>query len=313
MHIFKTGRGHGGVQHFVAAGALAALLAALPLSATAQEEAKEPEPIAKVGDTLITEDELSQAANDFSDELDRVPGPRRRSVLVDVLVDMELLAKAAREKGLDKTADFENRLEFLKTRALRNEYVEKEIVGAVTDEQVKAEYEKQVAGFKAEEEVHARHILVTTKEEADEIIKQLGEGADFAELAKEKSTGPSGPQGGDLGWFVKGRMVPEFDEAVFSMEPGEVSKEPVKTEFGWHVIKVEDRRMSSPPPLDDISEQLKGILVRQKFNEVMTQLREVTPIEVYEQQQEAAPAEGETENSGEAAPDSAPAESAPAQ
>ncbi|MBZ8133012.1 peptidylprolyl isomerase [Afifella sp. IM 167] len=290
----------------VAAFGLAAALVSLPLLVSAPAMAQEP--VAKVGERLITEDELSQAANDFSDELDRVPGPRRRSVLVDVLVDMELLAKAAREKGLDKTADFEKRLDFLKTRALRNEYVEKEIVGAVTDEQVKAEYEKQIAGFKPEEEVHARHILVTTKEEADAIIKQLDEGADFAELAKEKSTGPSGPQGGDLGWFVKGRMVPEFDQAVFAMQPGDVSKEPVKTEFGWHVIKVEERRMSSPPPLEDISEQLRGVLVRQKFNEVMTTLRDATPIEVYDQPKEETPAETGTDSSGEAAPESAPAQ-----
>ncbi|MCT8268232.1 peptidylprolyl isomerase [Afifella sp. JA880] len=278
-----------------ASGALAALVIATgAFMASAQaQDAPSPDAVARVGDTIITEKDLSEAANDFSDELDRVPGPRRRAVLVDVLVDMELLAEAAREKGLDKTPDFDQRLEFLKTRALRNEYVEKEIVNAVTDDEVKAEYDKQISGFKPEEEVHARHILVTTKEEAEEIIKQLDAGKDFAELAKEKSTGPSGPQGGDLGYFPKGRMVPEFDKAVFALEPGEYSKEPVKSEFGWHVIKLEDKRMSSPPPLDDIKEQLRGVLVRQKFNEVMTKLRDDTTIEVYNKANAEPAADGE--------------------
>ncbi|WP_169738520.1 peptidylprolyl isomerase [Afifella pfennigii] len=306
MQMFKTERPNGGAARlFVSAGLVAMFLAAgLAPSAPALAQ----EPVARVGEQIITEDELSQAADDFADELDRVPGPRRRSVLIDVLVDMELLAQAARERGLDETEDFDKRLEFLKTRALRNEYVEKVIVGAVTDEQVQAEYDKQVAGFQPEEEVHARHILVTTKEEADEIIQELKDGKDFAELAKEKSTGPSGPQGGDLGYFVKGRMVPEFDQAVFDMQPGEVSEEPVKTEFGWHVIKVEDRRMSSPPPLEDISEQLRGVLVRQKFNDVMTELRDGVEIEVFDQAKEDEPAEGDTGGDAEAAPEEEPAQ-----
>ncbi|MHA1189485.1 MAG: peptidylprolyl isomerase [Alphaproteobacteria bacterium] len=187
--------------------------------------------VARVGAVAITEDDIAFAMADFAGELERVPEDQRRKVVIDVLVDIHLLASAAREKGLGKTDEFSRRVEFLTVRALRNAYVQSEIAGSVTDAELAAEYKKQTASFEPEEQVRARHILVVTKQEAEAIIRELDGGADFAELATQKSTGPSGPNGGDLGQFGKGQMVPEFESVAFTLEAGAYTAEPVETQF----------------------------------------------------------------------------------
>ena len=260
----------------VIAVAVTSAAAAIVNSAAAQGGT----PVATVGDLTITAGDLAQAEADFSQELAQVPAERRQSILVDVLVDMALLAQAAEAADLDKGPEFQRRLAFLRTRALRNVYVEKQIVGAITPNDIKAEYDKQSAEFKPAEEISARHILVASKEEAEALIAELDAGKDFAELAKEKSTGPSGPAGGDLGRFSRGRMVPEFEAAAFDMAAGAHSSEPVETQFGWHVIKVEEKGESSPPPLAQMEDQVRSTLVRQNFEKVMTRLRAETTIEI---------------------------------
>ena len=256
--------------------AVAVTSAAIVNCAVAQDSP----PIAKVGDHTITADDVGQAAADFSQELAQVPAERRQSILIDVLVDMTLLAQAAETAGLDKEPGFQRRLDFLRTRALRNIYVEREIVGTITPDDIKAEYDKQSAEFKPLEEISARHILVANKEEAETLIAELDAGKDFAELAKEKSTGPSGPNGGDLGRFARGRMVPEFEAAAFDLAAGAHSSEPVETQFGWHVIKVEEKGETSPPSLAEMEDQIRGTLVRQNFETVMAKLRAETTIEI---------------------------------
>ncbi|MYZ49539.1 peptidylprolyl isomerase [Propylenella binzhouense] len=276
--------------------ALALALVLLPVAGGAQEavqppaaaKAADPAPAAdpdavaaKVGDVAITEGDVAQAAEDFGDELQQIPEERRHEVLVNVLVDMELLASAAREKGLDKTPEFERQMGLLRTRALRNEYVRKEIVDSITDADVKAEYDKQVASYEPQDEVHARHILVETEDEAKAIIAELDKGGDFAAIAKEKSKDPgSAENGGDLGFFRKGQMVPAFEEAAFALEPGSYSKAPVKSQFGWHVIEVEEKRKTAPPPLEQVSDQVKTALVRQKFEQTMSDLKARIPVEI---------------------------------
>ena len=256
--------------------AVAVTGAAIVNSAVAQDGT----PVATVGDHTITADDIGQAAADFSQELAQVPAERRQSILIDVLVDMTLLAQAAEAVGLDKEPEFQRRLDFLRTRALRNIYVEKEIVGTITPDQIKAEYDKQSAEFQPLEEISARHILVASKEEAEALIAELDAGKDFAELAKEKSTGPTGPDGGDLGRFSRGRMVPEFEAAAFDLAAGAHSAEPVQTQFGWHVIKVEEKGESSPPSLAEMEDQVRSSLVRQNFETVMAKLRAETTIEI---------------------------------
>ncbi len=262
------------------AGAVAIVMAVTRAVTGETAAAQDSTPVARVGDYTITAGDVAQAEADFSQELTQVPADRRRSIVIDVLVDMTLLAQAAEAAGLHKGPEFQRRLEFLRLRALRNIYVEKQIVATITPDDVKAEYDRQSAAFQPQEEIRARHILVASKEEAEAIIAELDAGEDFAELAREKSTGPTGPSGGDLGRFGRGRMVPEFEAAAFDLEVGAHSSEPVQTQFGWHVIKVEEKGESSPPPLAQMEDQIRGALVRQKFEAVMAGLRAETPVEI---------------------------------
>src|SRR5205823_3367368 len=153
--------------------------------------------------------------------------------------------------GLDKTPEFQRRIEFLRDRMLYATLVDTEIAGKISEEEMRARYNQEVAATSPINEVKARHILVKTKQEALDIVKQLDGGADFEKLANEKTNDPSGKtSGGDLGWFGPGQMVPEFEKAAFALNAGEYTKEPVETQFGWHIIKVEDKRLKQPPAFE---------------------------------------------------------------
>ena len=250
-----------------------------PVSALAEDAAAENNVLAKVGDGVIRESDLAFMAEDFLAELRRVPEDQRRPILVSALIDMLLMSQAAEKQGLAESDAFKTRMNFLKMRALRDAYVQENIAGAIDEAAIKARYEKDTADFDAAEELKARHILVKTEDEAKDIIKQLDGGADFAELAKEKSTGPSGPNGGDLGFFTKGRMVKEFEDAAFQLAAGEYTKEPVKTQFGWHVILVEERRKQEPPAFDQVKDRIRETLMREKYIESVAKLKEDASIE----------------------------------
>ena len=170
-------------------------------------------------------------------------------------------------------------MRFLRLRALQNEFFRKNVDEAITDEALQAAYDEQIGSLPAKQEVRARHILVKEEAEALDIIKELDGGADFAELAKSKSTGPSGPKGGDLGYFGPGQMVPPFEAAAFALEKGDYTKKPVKTQFGWHVIQVEDKRDVAKPTLDQVKDQLRSFLAQQKFTTLITDLREKAKVE----------------------------------
>ena len=175
---------------------------------------------------------------------------------------------------------FERRMAFLKDRTLHNDYFKTQVVDGMTDADVRARYDQEVAATPPEKEVKARHILVDSEEQAKAVIGELDEGKDFIELAKEKSTGPSGPQGGDLGYFGRGRMVPEFEEAAFALEPGTYTKEPVKSQFGWHIIKVDDVRDVAPPPFEQVADQIRRVLLQERYLALVTEAREAANVEV---------------------------------
>ncbi|MGX1499909.1 peptidyl-prolyl cis-trans isomerase C [Labrenzia sp. MBR-25] len=265
------------------AQALAVSLLALSLGSTVLSAAEPDDVVAKVGDTEITEADLAFAAQDLGKELQRFPPAQWRKLLLDVMVDMELMAHAAREEGLDKDPDFQRQLDFLKLRALRNAYLAQKIDGEVTDEEVQAAYDKEFADFEGAEEINARHILVKDKAEAEAIIAELDGGADFAELAREKSTGPSGPNGGSLGYFAKGQMVPPFEAAAFAMEPGTYTKEPVETQFGWHVIKLEDKRRQEKPAFEEVANGLRQQLMRERYDARMAELKDQVAVEIVDE------------------------------
>lgn len=262
-------------RSFVRALALAAAVA-LPASATLAQDGV----VARVGDTEITETDVERAGEMLGERLSQVPQNQRRDVLIQALIDLQVVADAAREAGLEDSAAFQAERDFLVAQALRDIYFQENIAGAVSDDDVRARYDEEVAKLDPQEEIHARHILVETEDEAKALIEQLDEGADFAELASEHSTGPSASQGGDLGYFTQGQMVPPFEEAAFALDAGSYTEEPVQTEFGYHVIKVEDRREQAPPAFEEVADQLRQAMVRERFTETLESLKADADIEI---------------------------------
>ena len=288
---------------------LAALLGAAPTLGSFAQEAAAPAAIAPeavvatVGGEPITEADLSFAAEDLAQDLAQMPAGERRAFLLRVLIDMKVMAGAAKEAGMDQTELFAQRLNYLKERALRRAYFADAIAGQVTEEAIRADYDKFVAEFQPAEEVRARHILVETKEEADAIKAELDAGGDFATIAQEKSIDPgSGANGGDLGFFAKGMMVPEFEAAAFALtNPGDVSA-PVQSQFGFHIIKLEEKRQAQPPTFEQVAPQLQQQVLMRVFNEKVEELMAGVTIDVTDPELKAAmdaqdaaqtPAEGE--------------------
>jgi len=235
--------------------------------------------VAKVNGQEITEQDIEFARREIGEQIASVPEAQRNSSLLMYIIENQLLADASAAEKLNEGPDVEKLLKYYRRRALHDLYYQRRIRDAIDDSAAKKLYDKEVAKLKPQTEVKARHILVKTEADARDIIERLGRGADFGKLAQEKSTGPSGSQGGDLGYFSKGQMVPKFDEAVFKLKKGETS-EPVQTRFGWHVIKVEDRRQSKAPDFAEVKDNLRTGLVRQKAVEVIDALRKSAKIDI---------------------------------
>lgn len=276
------------------------LFAALTVSAVAQEDnapaetapAETPAPVAPVvrdpaavvatiEGQPVTEADLALALASVDQQYSQLPPEQRRAAAFMAVMEIKLMAARAVAEGLDKDAEFQRRMAFLRDRALHSEVIEKEIAPSITDAEIRAAYDKQMAETPAVNEVKARHILVATKEEADAIIKQLDGGADFQKLANENTTDPSGKtSGGDLGYFAPGQMVPEFEKAAFALEVGGYTKEPVQSQFGWHVILVEDKRPQAPPAYDTVKEQFRNVVFRDKYFALVDQLRKDGKVDI---------------------------------
>jgi len=191
---------------------------------------------------------------------------------------MILVAKAAEARKLGDTDDFKKKLAYARTKLLMEQLLQGEAKAAVTDAALHKVYDDAIGQMKKETEVRARHILVETEDEAKAVVAELKKGADFAELAKSKSKDPGSADGGDLGYFTKDQMVPEFSEVAFKLDKGQLS-DPVKSQFGWHVIKVEDKRERQPPDFEKVKDQLENFLVRKSQSELITKLRAEGKIE----------------------------------
>jgi peptidyl-prolyl cis-trans isomerase C len=237
--------------------------------------------VATVNGKNITEADLSLAEGELSQQFAQLPPEQRRAAALSAAIEIKVLADKAVADGLDKDAEFQRRVAFLQQRALHGEMVEKEVVGKITDDELRARYDKEIAAQPPVNEVHARHILVKTKEEAEKIIKELDGGADFQKLANEHTNDPSGKtNGGDLGYFGPGQMVPEFDKAAQALAVGAYTKEPVQTQFGWHVIKVEDKRTKQPPAFDAVKENVRSMVIRDKYFALVKQARADAKVEI---------------------------------
>ena len=247
--------------------------------------------LATVDGSEIRENDLRRVYDGLPAEYKQAPFAMIKTQLLGQLVDMQIVQNAALAEGYGKKADFESQAADMRLQMLQQYYIQQKVEEALTDEALKAEYDKTTADFVAEKEVHARHILLKEEDEAKEVIKLLEAGGDFQALAKTHSTGPSGPTGGDLGYFVKERMVPEFAEAAFAMEKGSYSKEPVQTQFGWHVILVEDARDSQPPAFEDVKAGIEKQLSTETITQLIKNLKDKAVIDIVET---AAPESEET-------------------
>lgn len=266
----------------LASAPLAAIALAAALAFTAPALADDAKPLVTVNGLAITAADIKLAETEIGPQLASVPADERQRVVIEYMIDNMLMAAAARGEDLAKSDGFEDRIAYYRERAMRDAYFDKYVMDEVTDETARALYDAQVGAIEPKEEIRARHILLKTREDADDVVERVNRGEDFAELAKEVSTGPSATQGGDLGYFVDGQMVKPFQDAAFALKTGEVS-EPVETQFGWHVIKLEDRRDRSLPPFESLKDRILGSLIQRKAEEVMGALRSDAKIDVLDE------------------------------
>ena len=258
---------------------LAMLSFSLVLAATAPAFAQQDKVVAKVDGIEITESELALAADDLGERTAQLPEDRKREELINFLVDLKLGAKAAKAAKIGDSPEFAKRLAYSRDKLLLDDYLTSESKKAATAEAAKKLFDDTVKTLKPEEEVRARHILVPEEAEAKAALERLKKGEDFAKVAAELSKDPgSGKEGGDLGWFAKERMVPEFAEAAFKLEKGQLS-EPVKSQFGWHVIKLDDKRTKPLPSFDEVKPQIDQYLVRKAQQDIVVGLREKAKVE----------------------------------
>lgn len=253
--------------------------AAAPVAPAASAAAPAADPVvATVNGTPIRASEVAIAVEDIGSGLPpQLQGAQRDDYVLSFLTDMTLLSKAAEAQKLDQSPEFQQRLAYARTKALMETIMMQEAKKAVSQEAKRKTYDEFVKSAPAEQEVHARHILVDDEAKAKEIAKKAKAGEDFAKLAKENSK-DSAEDGGDLGYFTKEQMVPEFAEAAFKLEKGQVS-DPVKSQFGWHVIKLEDKRQKPVPTFEQVEDQVEQYLVRKAQADMVTKLRTDAKIE----------------------------------
>ena len=291
-----------------------AALGALLLSTAASAQQEQPQPsagedpvVAIVDGAPIHRSALEEVARGLPEQFRQMPMEMLYGILLDRVIDFRLLADEAERQGVGDDPEVEAALARARADVLRDALVQQAISEETTADKLRERYQalQQSEGF-AQEEVHARHILTNSEEEAKAVIEELQAGADFAALAEERSVGPSAPTGGDLGFFRREQMVPEFAEAAFALEPGEITTEPVQTQFGWHVIKVLDRR-TAEPTFAESEPQLRQEVARDIVTALVAELREDAEIERFNLDgtpMEAAPEAGQVApGAGNAAPE----------
>ena len=270
-------------SHLLILGAFALLLASVSATlaqAPAPAASSLPAALPRINGVAITERDVTAAFAELNDAIEGVPEAQRRSQLIDYLVTLRVVSSQARKEKLTEGADFEARSRFIIDKMLTEDYLRTAVAKAITDQTVETFYKERIAAVPPELEVHARHILVASEDEAKAVVAELKAGKDFATLAKDKSQDPgTKTEGGDLGFFPKDRMVPEFADIAFALEPGKWTETPVKTQFGWHVIKVEERRQAATPPLAEVDGQIRTYLARKVQADLVQKLRTEAKIE----------------------------------
>jgi peptidyl-prolyl cis-trans isomerase C len=278
---------------------LAAALGLSALVATAGLAQAEPKTLATIDGVAITEDDLNDALEDIGPGLpQKLDAPARQKYALDYLIDMRLVAKKAAADKMDSGAVFARRMSYYHDKLAMEALLTDVAAKSATDEAEHKAYDEAAKANPPAPEVHARHILLPTEDEAKAALARVKKGEDFAKVATELSKDPGG-EGGDLGWFTKEKMVPEFADAAFKMEPGQIS-DPVKSQFGWHIIKVEEKRMKSFPTFEQVKSQAQRYVVQKAQADLIGKLHEGVKIERMDEAKAADPA----------APAAAPADAA---
>jgi len=236
---------------------------------------------AKFAGEEVRQSDIEAFISQLPDQVRGAPREKIEPLVVSEIINTRLVARLARAAGTQDTEDYQRQVADAATRILQTVYLSSQIEERMTEERLTKAYEAFVAENPPTEQIRASHILVEAKENAQAIAEEVRGGADFAEVAERESTGPSASAGGDLGYFEKGQMVPTFAEAAFALEAGEVS-DPVQTQFGWHVIKLMDRRKTPPPSLDEVRGELTQQLTGDIMGEVLAEAREGITIETFD-------------------------------
>ncbi|MGF6311946.1 peptidyl-prolyl cis-trans isomerase C [Bradyrhizobium sp. i1.8.4] len=272
-----------GLATLAATGCLVAVLAAgLPVRAAESDPV-----LAKVNGSEIHASDVALAEEELGPSLAQMDPATKKDNVLSFLIDMKIVSKAAEDKKIENNDDFKKRLTFTRNRLLMDSLLASEGKAATTDDAMKKVYDEAAKQITGEQEVRARHILVETEDEAKAIKVELDKGADFAELAKKKSKDPGASDGGDLGFFTKEQMVPEFSAVAFSLEPGKIS-DPVKSQFGWHIIKVEEKRNRKAPDFEQVKAQIETYVTRKAQADYVAKLREAAKVERMDKPAETA-------------------------
>jgi peptidyl-prolyl cis-trans isomerase C len=235
--------------------------------------------VARVDGQPLLLSDVADAAQGLPEELRAAPVQMLYPLILDQLITQRAIVAAARRDGLDRDEQLRRRVARAEDQELQQALLSRELAGKISEEALRARYRQEIATRPAEEELRARHILVATETEARQALTEVRGGADFAEVARRRSSGPGARDGGDLGFFKRGDMVPEFAEAAFALQAGQISAAPVRSPFGWHVIKVEERRAAPPPPFEEVRDALRQQVVEAEITAVVDRIRGAAQIE----------------------------------
>mgnify|MGYP001464184845 FL=1 len=235
--------------------------------------------VANVNNEDISLETMIHAMNELPPEIQSQPFMSYYEDLLERVIDIKLFAQEGKKMKLDEEPSVRAAIDFVIEKVLMQAFLSKYVQENIKEENIKASYNNFIADETSREEIKASHILMDTESEAIDVINMLNDGDDFAELAKNKSTGPSGPSGGDLGWFKRGQMVPPFEKAAFSLNKNEITQRPVQTQFGWHVIKIFDKRIPEAPSYESMKSKLIQDLERKIVSKKIQDLRNDALIE----------------------------------
>lgn len=258
-----------------------------PAQQPAKPQAKPAQPlkdpvVATVNGQPVRLSELEIAQQSLPQQYRNMPLQAVFPALLERLIDSKLVVQEGRKSKTNEDPAFKKRMAFVEEQVLQDFWIQREIARMVTAERIQQRYQERLKSMPSEDEVHARHILVATEDEAKALIAEIKKGAAFDKLAKEKSTDKaSGAEGGDLGWFKKSDMVKEFADAAFNQKKGELSEAPVKTQFGYHVILIDDRRTAPPPALEELADQIREELAREAVTNRLDAMRSTAKIEKF--------------------------------